>query len=219
MNKNLRQRFFGSSVHKETNFRLSEQEGYYRNQEGFWEITLHHFFPQTSPDMIWWWLNHLDSPENQRVLKFRGVLQLNKSEIRSSDTGHISSSFDFSYKLPFFPLKFQSALIAEGLKSAMNNREYMLEFSNKNSNNLIRYTCQAKWHAYDSGSEISVKYLLPGNLPEFIAILLYNYNYNWQRRMDEMIPQLYSRQAFSRPFAGNSPVSENGYRDYNFQLP
>lgn len=219
MNKNLHLRFFGSSTLRDQHDQFNKQEGYYKNRDGFWEINLQHFLPQTSPDMIWWWMNHLDMADNQQALQLKGKLQINTSGTTCNDAGNVSSSLQLSYKLPFLPMKLSTALVAESLQSLGNDRIYALEFSNKSSRNHLRYTCRAKWQAYDSGSEISIQYNLPGYLPEFFAILLYNYNCSRLQHLDRMIPQLYSRLRLTKPFETNNLHTEKHLAKYNLLMP
>ncbi len=166
------------------------QEGYYRTEDGGWEIIANHEIQGVTPEMIDWWWDHIDSTEHYKLWHPRDHVSF--EWVVSPANGHIgavSRIEEFFNGFPEIPVVVEIRWDDPGEANAEYDHVLLASGTGEVSARLMH-----EYEAAPFGTRMRSHFHFPPETPEAFIRALYEHNKQEMQYFSTFLPNLHQTQ-------------------------
>ncbi len=172
--------------------RVDPNDGFWKREDGDWELMLHHELHGVSSEMIHWWFDNIDTTERYKLwdpenhLKFKWIVDPHTN-------GHFGAIHKVLQKMNGVPVSMSFCY------TVPNNNDRTDGYNNIITadccgflvGKIIRARYIYEWKETESGVMVSSRYIISGWVPKIFCKAVYNHDYPEQKRLQKFLPRLY----------------------------
>lgn len=175
------------------------QDGWFKNQDGIWEVIVNQEIQDVTPEMIDWWWDHMDTTERYKL--WHPTDHLSFEWIVPPAQGHVGAIHRVHEKFGAFiipPLNLrwedpQSQGIATTFSHIIAATAYM---GDEGTYTTVKESgCTVEYEAIPGGTRMRSHYYLPGEMPEVGAAALHQHDREEMQNLPIFLPALYKAEA------------------------
>ncbi len=163
------------------------QEGYYKTEDGVWEIIANHEIQRVTPEMIDWWWDHIDTTERYKL--WHPTDHISFEWLVSPDNGHVGAvqgiveSFGGAFASPI-EIRWE-----DGTNADAEYGHVLLA-----SSTMEGVSAADLMHEYEEapfGTRLRTHFHFPPGPPEEFIKAVYQHNKEEMRNFSTFLPDLY----------------------------
>ena len=176
--------------------KVDPKDGFWRREDGQWEIMLHHELPGVTVPMVYWWFDNIDTTERYKLWDPKNHLKF-EWKVNPHTNGHIGAVHKVRQKMAGIPMSMSFRYTVPDEKELTQGYTDVVTadccgfFFGK----IIRCGYVYEWKETDYGVLVSSRYLASKRAPKFLIKAVYDHDYPEQKRLADFLPELYAKNA------------------------